>query len=57
MKVYSVDSVDSTESREKQKKNSSKILPQVRFDLRTCDFPVLHSTPELVHHVLSATEI
>ena len=54
MKIYSV---DSTESREKQKKSSGKILPHVGLDLRISDFPVLHSTSELAHHVLSATEI
>ena len=33
------------------------MLPQAGLDLSTFDFPVLHSTTELVHHVLSATEI
>ena len=47
-------SVDSTESREKQKKSSSKIL--IGFDLRTSDFPVLHSNPAQDHHALSITD-
>ena len=54
MKIYSV---DSTEPGEKQKTSSRKTLLERGFDLRTSDFPVLHSTPELTHHVLSATGI
>ena len=44
---FFLDSVDS-----KQKKNPIyKILPQVGLDLRTSDFPVLHSTTELTQKV------
>ena len=35
-------------------KSSSKILAQAWLDLMTSDFPVLHSTTELNHQVLSA---
>ena len=41
MEIYSV---DSTESRENKKTSSSKIIPQVGFDLRTSGFRAVHAT-------------
>ena len=52
-------SVDSTESREKNKINLVvKYCPKWNLISGISDFPVvLHSTPVLVYHVLSVTDI